>query len=385
MSIFKPKYRDKDGRLVASNVYWYEFIYANKRIRESAKTSRKTIATEAEKRRRLELERAYAGLPVEAAAMRINTVLDCTKAYRVAYEQGHREKSLTWVEERLPHVEKALGNVMLPDLTEERIRKYMQARKAEGAGGRTINMEVSMLARAIGKKWSILWPKVKPNEEPKDIGRALPPEEEARLLKAAGEARSPVLATFIMMLLLTCMRCGELLKMQWAQVDLERRIVTVGKAKTDAGTGRQIPMNQELFDVMKAHAQWFTKRFGETRPEHYLFPAGERWPDDPTRHTTSFKTAWGNLRDKAHIRCRIHDLRHTAITKLAESGASDSTIMAIAGHLSRAMLERYSHIRMNAKRQAVESLSLKPKAEQPTQRNPQSEGHPRTVAAEKAV
>ena len=49
------------------------------------------------------------------------------------------------------------------------------------------------------------------------------------------------------------------------------------------------------------------------------------------------------------------------ITKLAESGASDSTIMALAGHLSRAMLERYSHIRMNAKRQAVESLSLKPK------------------------
>ncbi len=58
----------------------------------------------------------------------------------------------------------------------------------------------------------------------------------------------------------------------------------------------------------------------------------------------------------------VHDLRHTAITKLAESGASDSTIMALAGHLSRAMLERYSHIRMNAKRQAVESLTLKPRA-----------------------
>ena len=50
-------------------------------------------------------------------------------------------------------MEKALGNVMLPDLTEERIRKYMQARKAEGAGGRTINMEVSMLAVNAGLKF----------------------------------------------------------------------------------------------------------------------------------------------------------------------------------------------------------------------------------------
>jgi hypothetical protein len=58
------------------------------------------------------------------------------------------------------------------------------------------------------------------------------------------------------------------------------------------------------------------------------------------------------------------------MTKLAETGASDSTIMALAGHLSRAMLERYSHIRMNAKRQAVESLSLKPKVEPPPKVSP---------------
>jgi integrase len=281
----------------------------------------------------------------------------------------------------LTKVEAGLGNVLLPDLTEDRIRAYMKARATENAGGRTINMEVSMLARAIGKTWNVLWPKVKRNEEPKDTGRALTPEEEARLLKAVEEARSPVLATFVKALLLTGMRCGELTGMCWGQVNLANRVMTVGKAKTDAGTGRQIPMNQELLDVMKGHAKWFTKRFGETRPEHYLFPAGERWPSDPTRSTTSFKTAWGNLRTEAKVSCRIHDLRHTAITKLAESGASDSTIMALAGHLSRTMLERYSHIRMQAKRQAVESLTLKPKVEATPQSFPQSEGQPRNVAA----
>jgi hypothetical protein len=49
--------------------------------------------------------------------------------------------------------------------------------------------------------------------------------------------------------------------------------------------------------------------------------------------------------------------RHTFISRLAESRASDSTVMALAGHVSRAMMERSSHIRMEAKRKAVATLS----------------------------
>ena len=54
---------------------------------------------------------------------------------------------------------------------------------------------------------------------------------------------------------------------------------------------------------------------------------------------------------------RFHDLRHHAITELAESHASERTIMAIAGHISPRMLDHYSHIRMDAKRRALEALS----------------------------
>ena len=42
---------------------------------------------------------------------------------------------------------------------------------------------------------------------------------------------------------------------------------------------------------------------------------------------------------------------------MAEAGVPESTMLALVGHMSRAMLERYSHIRMAAKRQAVEALS----------------------------
>src|SRR5205809_6104829 len=47
----------------------------------------------------------------------------------------------------------------------------------------------------------------------------------------------------------------------------------------------------------------------------------------------------------------------TPFTKLAESGAGDETIMAIAGHVSRRMLSRYAHIRTEAKRRALESVA----------------------------
>lgn len=56
---------------------------------------------------------------------------------------------------------------------------------------------------------------------------------------------------------------------------------------------------------------------------------------------------------------RFHDLRHTAVTMLAESNASEQTVMAIAGHVSRKMLEHYSHIRMDAKRRAVSALAAR--------------------------
>jgi hypothetical protein len=46
---------------------------------------------------------------------------------------------------------------------------------------------------------------------------------------------------------------------------------------------------------------------------------------------------------------------------MAEAGVPENTMLALMGHMSRAMLERYSHIRMAAKREAVESLSTEAK------------------------
>ena len=72
-----------------------------------------------------------------------------------------------------------------------------------------------------------------------------------------------------------------------------------------------------------------------------------------------WRTAWRNALKRAGLKLRFHDLRHTAITNLGESGAPEQAIMAIAGHLSRRMLEHYSHISLDAKRKALDSIVTK--------------------------
>ena len=146
-----------------------------------------------------------------------------------------------------------------------------------------------------------------------------------------------------------------------------RRLTT----KSDAGC-RIVPLNDT--------AMWATTRLlerakalGATEPDHYLFPAcrfrqtqegrnvvGAGY--DPASPMKTWRTAWRSLTRQAGLKgLRFHDMRHHCITRLAEAGVPEQTLMAIAGHVSRQMLEHYSHIRLQAKREAVQAIdSLKP-------------------------
>ena len=215
MAVYKPK-RKGD----ASKFYVCEFVIHGKRIQESTGTTSKTVAKEYEKRRRTELERAAAGMPTEQKANRILTVAEVVKPYLAGYELSHRAKSVLFSKGRLEHVCRVLGAVLLSDLTEERIRGYIRQRQGERVSGRTINMEVGELSRAIGHPWSLLWPKVRKMEERKNVGRALSSEDQHSLLDGLKDRRTPHLSTLVPLLLLTGMRAGEALSLTWGQADL---------------------------------------------------------------------------------------------------------------------------------------------------------------------
>lgn len=372
----KPETGKKDER-----IYWYSFTFAGKRIQESANTTRKTIAEEAMKNRRLGLERALAGLPVEDKGRRILSVKDVTVPYLEQYKVNHSESATAFCGPCIANVNRLLGGVLLPDLTEERIVKYMEARLGEEAAGRTINAELGELSRAIGHPWRMLWPRVKRLEERHDVGVALTPEQEHRLVEAAerlaaGQTyqnvkrrngnthrqrlgpKGVMMPTLIRLALLTGLRAEELTSLRWRQIDFRERTITVGKAKTRAGSGRIVPLGIEAWLTVEAHLSWWAHRFGEAHPDLCVFPWGSPQPSDPTRPITTLKHAWESVRVEAGIACRWHDLRHSFCTRLAEKGVPESTMLALMGHMSRAMLERYSHIRMAAKREAVQGLSV---------------------------
>jgi integrase len=358
MAVYRPKRKGE-----TSKFYVCEFVYQGKRFQESTGATGKTVAKEYEKRRKSELERAAAGLPTEQKARRICTVAEVIKTYLNGYKVTHRPSSVDFATLRLGVVERLLGNAVLSDLTEERMRDYVRQRQIDSASGRTINMELGELSRAIGRTWRELWPRVKKLEERKDVGRAISSEEQEKLLDVAAGLRSQVVRTVMPVLILTGLRSGEALSLQWKQVDLFARTIIVGRAKTSSGTGRIIPINDDLAIVLASHRSWFVERFGEPQPEQYLFPFGSPQPTSADRPVTDITSGWDLVRSTSGVSCRLHDLRHTFCTRLAENGVSESTMLALMGHMSRAMLERYSHIRMSAKREAVAAIKLRRSAQ----------------------
>ncbi|MGB9071751.1 MAG: site-specific integrase [Terriglobales bacterium] len=265
----------------------------------------------------------------------------------------------------------------LKSITAKRITEYRTWRAEQKVGPATLNAELGILRRIMkrARVWARVADDIRPLREPSTIGKALTEEEKQRLLKTAvmrPEWETAYLAAILC--LNTTARGCELKGLQWSDVDLFAKTLTIRKSKTAAGE-RAVPLTDVAASAL-ARLRRRAEGFGKVEPSHYVFAAfvpkftfsGKRVIDynvtafDPTRHLNSWRSAWRTLTKKAGLPgFRFHDLRHCAITQLAENGASDSTIMAIAGHVSRRMLERYSHVRMEAKRTALEVLAVSTK------------------------
>ena len=82
-----------------------------------------------------------------------------------------------------------------------------------------------------------------------DVAKALTLEQECRLLSVTAKADSAC-HTASVLALNTAMRRNEIRMLHWRQVDWERRTLTVGSSKTDAGTGRLIPLNATALESL---------------------------------------------------------------------------------------------------------------------------------------
>jgi len=309
------------------------------------------VAKDAERQRRRELEERFNGVKKRSLPPTFERA-----AKEWMESRGHRVADNTQSVARLAlkHLLPCFGAKLLCDIDVQDIEAYQRDRLQSGAEGRTINIEVSTLRQVLkaNDMWQPFAGKVHMLRERRDVAKALMPEQESALLQATAEKDSAC-HTATVLALNTAMRKDEIRLLRWEQIDFEKRTLTVGRSKTEAGAGRLITLNPP---ALQALVRW-AGRFPEAKPEQYVFPWCENRHIDLSRPTKGWRTAWRQALKVAGFHCRFHDLRHTCITKLAESQTSDMTIMSIAGHVSKKMLERYSHIRVAAKRVALDAIA----------------------------
>lgn len=173
--------------------------------------------------------------------------------------------------------------------------------------------------------------KVKKPAPAKTRVRFLSDEERGRLLAACQVSRSPALTTIVLVALATGARKMEILSLHWGQVDSVRRLLQLPDTKS--GQGRAVPMPPRVVEALE--------HWGETRRLNVPWV----FPSVTGQQPMSISSAWEHAVQRAELpNFRFHDLRHTAASWLAMSGASVREIAEILGHTSLAMAFRYVHM-----------------------------------------
>jgi integrase len=166
-------------------------------------------------------------------------------------------------------------------------------------------------------------PKPNPHNE---RDRIATPEEWLKLKDAA----APHLRHFLTVLYALGPRRGELLRLEWSDVDMRRKEFTLRQTKN--GENRTVPMTPEVYATFTA--LWQERRLDT--PRVFLYNG-----KPVTKLATAFRGRVSSGRDHQFW---LHDFRHTASTNLRRAKVDTATAMKIVGHKSERMHRRYNSI-----------------------------------------
>lgn len=241
------------------------------------------------------------------------------------------------------------GRSKLNDITPLQIEKYRTKRLEKGVTKSTVNRELALMKKMfnLAIDWNFIEEnpvsKIKFFSEKDTLKeRILSREEEDRLL----ETSIAHLKSILIVALNTGMRLGEILSLNWGQVDFEKKMIRVEKTKS--GEIRYINMNTTLKEELKR-----IRAEGESTV--YTFTNSKTG-----KPFTTVKTAFKAACRRAGIKgLRFHDLRHTFASRLVESGVDLITVRDLLGHSTVKVTERYTHPNHSIKKEAVEHLVQK--------------------------
>ena len=265
------------------------------------------------------------------------TAGDLFARYRRSVLPHKRPSTVTTQRKQMEWWQDRIGHLRLLDVTPAVVAQYRDE-LAEGHSPATVRRYLAILNHAFSvarREWQ--WTDSNPVEhvskpkEPPGRVRFLSDDERVRLLDACRKSRSRDLYAVVLMALSTGARKGEILSLAWTAINLPRCLVTFEHTKNSGR--RSVPIVGELGRVLRERAK--VRRIDTT----LVFPR----PDGLA--PTDIQSAWETALHSAEIKeFRFHDLRHSAASYLAMSGASLVEIAEILGHKTLAMVKRYAHL-----------------------------------------
>jgi integrase len=256
-------------------------------------------------------------------------------------EEVKRLRSFSTREIHVGHLVKFFGEKPLTGITCEDVRKYRTWRAEQGVSVQTVNHDHMTLTRmlnvAMSDQFAFISRNVSaavPKPDPKnERDRLVTPEEWA----AIREHAAPHLARFLTVAYDLGSRRGELLRLEWEDVDMKRKEFTLRATKN--GEARTVPMTPEVYEAFR---QCLRERRLDT-PKVFLY----KGKPIQRRLTTAFKAACrraGIVYGRKNGGMTAHDFRHSAATTLRRAGVDTMTAMKIIGHKSEKMHRRYNQI-----------------------------------------
>jgi len=143
----------------------------------------------------------------------------------------------------------------------------------------------------------------------------------------------------------TGLRKGELFDLDWSDVNLKTKTLTVQGKTSKSGETRYIPLNIDALNILK---QWR----GQCKNNGYVFPAKDG------KRLGTIQVPWENVIKDSEIKnFRFHDLRHSFASKLVMKGAPLNTVRELLGHGDLKTTLRYAHLASDHKADAVALLN----------------------------